>query len=149
MSLRTRLILSFTLVVVLCLGIVAVVLAVSLRSARDNYSLERLTDMARPIYVQVISLSRGEGTWRDVVASLEEQAQNNNVYIFLVDSNGRILNQIPPDTSRKLAITTVPVENLPQAGTRLTQGTFDTPDNKTFLYKGTRFVKRGFTDFTC
>jgi two-component system OmpR family sensor kinase len=134
MSLRTRLILSFTLVVVLCLGIAAITLAVSLRSSRDRYSLERLTDMARPIYVQVVSLSGGEGTWRDVISSLEEQAQNNGVYIFLVDGTGRILNQIPPDSSQKLAVTTVPVEDLPQAGTRLTQGTFDAPDNKTFLY---------------
>ena len=60
MSLRMRLFTTFTLIVVLCLGLVALAVTVILQSQRDRLALERLDAMARPISVQVRSLFRGQ-----------------------------------------------------------------------------------------
>ena len=96
MSLRMRLILSFTAVIVICLAVIALAVTVSLQSIRDKYSLDQLTSMARPIYVQVLSLARGEETWRGLLENLQEQSTNNNVYIFLADKTGRVVRTISP-----------------------------------------------------
>lgn len=145
-----RLILSFALVVVLCLGTVAVAMAVALQSIRDNYSMEQLANMARPIYVQVLSLARGDETWRNLVSDLEEQVSNNNIYILLADRNSRIVRHISPE-GEELQMTQLPVENLPEVGAKPTQGTFQAPDGRTFVYTsyhiGRLFTGQVFTNF--
>ena len=66
MSLRTRLITSYTLIVILCLGIVAVAVSVMLQGYRDRAVMASLNDMARPIYVQVKSLAQDEANINEV-----------------------------------------------------------------------------------
>ena len=134
MSLRMRLILSFTLIVVLCLSIAAIAVTVVLQSSRDRLATARLSDVAKPIYVQVLAAARGEQTWRDVLSTLEEQAQNNNVYIFVVDREGRIINQIPPEKGLMQQLKELPAEKLPRTQAKPVQGTFETLDGKIFLY---------------
>ena len=80
MSLRLRLIMSHTLIVILCLGIVAVAMSVIMQGYRDQFVMARLDDMTRPIYVQVKSLALGEASFNEVWANLQEQAQKNDVY---------------------------------------------------------------------
>ena len=80
MSLRTRLILSYTLIVVLCLSIVAVAVSVLLQSYRDRFIMAHLDDMTIPIYVQAAALARGRASLDEVWANLEEQAQRTGVY---------------------------------------------------------------------
>ena len=145
MSLRMRLILSFTAVIIICLAVIALAVTISLQSIRDKYRLDQLTSMARPIYVQVLSLARGEETWRDLLESLQEQATNNNVYIFLSDKTGKVVRTIPPKEENP-QITQLPTEK-PKATTpqitdslvaasesRNVQGTFEAPDGSTFVY---------------
>ena len=96
MSLRMRLVLSFTLVVVLSLTIAALAVTMVFQSSRDRLSMERLNDIARPIFVQVQALARGEETWNQVGVHLREQAQNNTLYIFLTNAEDRVIIQVPP-----------------------------------------------------
>jgi two-component system OmpR family sensor kinase len=134
MSLRMRLILSFTLVVIICLSIAAVAVTVVLQSSRDRLSTARLSDVARPIYVQIAAAARGQESWRDVLATLEEQAQNNNVYIFLAGREGKIVNQIPHKEGSAQQLEELPTEKLPRSTAKPAQGTFETSDGKVFLY---------------
>ena len=134
MSLRMRLILSFTLIVVLCLSIAAVVVTVVLQTSRDRLTTARLIDIAKPVYVQVLTSARAEVSWRQVVSNLEEQAQKNNVYIFLADREGKVISQIPPAEGSQQQLTELPAEGLPRNAAKPTQGTFVTSDGKTFLY---------------
>src|SRR4030042_256988 len=153
MSLRMRLILSFTAVIILCLAVVALAVTVSLRSIRDDYNMDQLTNMARPIYVQVLSLARGEETWRNLLENLQEQSTNNNVYIFLADKTGRIVRYLSPE-EEKLLITQLPVESpqmnqlpadsLAVSATKPVQGTFEAPDGRNFVYTS-YFIGRSFT----
>ena len=148
-----RLILSFATVIILCLAVVALAVTLSLQSIRDNYNMDQLTNMARPIYVQVLSLARGEETWRNLLENLQEQATNNNVYIFMADKTGRIVRNISPE-EEKLPITQLPIvnpqisqlptESLAASATKPVQGTFEAPDGRTFVYNS-YFIGRLFT----
>jgi len=84
MSLRTRLILSYSLIIVVCLSIVAVAVSVMLQGYRDRFAMERLDDMTIPIYIQARSLARGQASLGEVWVNLEEQAQKTGVYILMV-----------------------------------------------------------------
>ena len=160
MSLRMRLILSFATVIILCLAVVALAVTVSLQSIRDRYSLDQLTNMARPIYVQVLSLARGEETWRNLLEDLQEQAANNNVYIFLADKTGKIVRNISPKEE------TLQISQLPIVKPQMTQppsvsalaseikpvqGTFEASDGRTFVYTsyyiGRLFTTQAFLNF--
>jgi len=66
MSLRMRLILSYTLIVVLCLSMVAVVVSVMLQDYRDRVVMARLDDLTIPIYIQARSLARGQASLDEV-----------------------------------------------------------------------------------
>jgi signal transduction histidine kinase len=132
MSLRWRLFLTFTLIVVLCLGLVAVSTTVILRSQRDRLAMEQLSTMATPIAVQLRSLLRGQVTVADMLVELKEQAQDNNVYIILSDSKGDIVTQITPgDITQRLEVTS---DELPHDLTEVSRGKFVTADGQTFLY---------------
>ena len=90
MSLRMRLIISYTLIVVLCFSLAAVAVSVVLRAGRDQLVMARLDDLTRPVYVQVATLARGQATLSQVMTNLREQAQKNNIYILLAEG------QTPP-----------------------------------------------------
>ncbi len=153
MSLRMRLILSFATVIILCLAVVALAVTISLQSIRDKYSHDQLTNMARPIYVQVLSLARGEETWRNLLEDLQEQATNNNVYILLSDKTGRIVRNISPKEENlqisqlpieKTQITKSPSTNALASEIKPVQGTFEAPDGRTFVYTS-YYIGRLFT----
>lgn len=132
MSLRARLFATYFLIVVICLGIVAVSVTVILQDYRDRLAMNSLNDMARPVYVQVRSLIRGEVTFDELWANLEEQADKNNVYILLGDREGNIIRQVTPGQYQK-PIETPPGE-LPHGISKLEQGTFVTSGGQTFLF---------------
>lgn len=94
MSLRTRLILSHTLIVVLCLGIAAVATLLLLQDYRNRYAIARLDDMTIPIYIQARSLAQGETSLEEVWANLKKQAQETGVHILLIDGEGSIVRQV-------------------------------------------------------
>ncbi len=133
MSLRMRLVLSFTLVVVLSLTIAALAVTVVLQSSRDRLSLERLDDIARPIFVQVQALARGEENFNQVVVHLREQAQNNNVYIFLTNAEDMVIIQVPPRPNIKKQAEEIPLGEYPD-DIHSQQGTFNNLDGHPFLF---------------
>jgi two-component system OmpR family sensor kinase len=134
MSLRMRLVLSFSLVVVICLSTAAIAVTAVLQSGRDRLAAAHLNDMARPIYVQVTTLAREQKTRVEIIASLQEQARENEIYILLVDSSGNVLVQISPDKNAERQQLTIPTENLPGGVGKPAQGTFVAPDGQTFIF---------------
>ena len=134
MSLRTRLIISHTLIVILCFSIAAVAVSVVLRASRDQLVMARLDDMTRPIYVQVATLARGQASLSQVMTNLREQAQKNNIYILLADGEGNILNQVTPQEGLKQQKLELPPGELPKSISQLTHGTFETVTGQTFVF---------------
>jgi len=62
MSLRMRLIISYTLIVVLCLAVVAVAVSVMLQGYRDKFVMSGLDDMSRSVYFQLRALAQEQVT---------------------------------------------------------------------------------------
>ncbi len=134
MSLRMRLIVSYTLIVILCLSIAAIAVSAMLQSYRDRFAMARLEDMTRPIYVQVRSLALGEASITEVMTNLQEQAQRNNVYILLVDDKGNIARQASPKVGGGQQPIRLPPGELPHGISKPTQGTFETASGQTFIF---------------
>ena len=76
MSLRLRLFLTYGIVVLVSLVIVAIGLTVFLRAYADRTSRDRLELTARPIQVQVTLLVRNNATQPELFDALQEQANN-------------------------------------------------------------------------
>ena len=97
MSLRRRLILSYALVVIVCLGIIGIAVSVLVQSYRDRLTMTYLASIAQPIYVQLrLSVSADVASIRQWTG-LQEQATDNNVHILLLDARGNITRQISPN----------------------------------------------------
>jgi two-component system OmpR family sensor kinase len=143
MSLRWRLFLTYALIVVLCLVLIAISVTLILRSQRDRLAMEKLSTMAVPIAVQARSLLRGQATMTDLQTDLKEQAQDNNVYIILCDHKGSIITQIiPGDGAQRVE---VEAGELPQDLTKATEGKFVTTDGQTFLYAAVPLTRVSLT----
>ena len=134
MSLRTRLIISYALVVVVCLGIIAIAVTLLVQGYRDRFTMVHLEDIARPIYVQVRALVRTEASVDDVWSGLEEQAEKNNVYILLLDNEGRIVRQASPRPYEKQSMIDLPQGQLSVRMLQTEQGKFDTSSGETYIY---------------
>lgn len=132
MSLRTRLILSFSLIAVVSLGIATITTAVLLQKYRNQAMVTKLEDTARPISIQLRSLLRGQTAINDVWNNMLEQAQKNNVYIFIADDRGTILRHLSPDTNAKANLNII--GELPHSLTESASGTFRTATRQTFVY---------------
>jgi two-component system OmpR family sensor kinase len=132
MSLRLRLVLSYVLIVVLCLGIAAVSVSVLLQNYRDQVNMTRLDDMTRPIFVSIRSmLVRGQTTVADVWSSVQEQAQRNSVYILFVDDKGNLVRQASPQDNLPNLI--VP-QGFPHGLTQQAHGLFTTASGAKYVY---------------
>lgn len=132
MSLRMRLFLSYTFIVIICLGVAAGAVAVLLQSYRDQAIMTRLDDMIRPIAVQVKGLLQNRTSVTDVWTNIQEQAQKNNVFILLVGANGNIVRQTSPEGTEKV-LKVEPAE-LPHGIKQPEHGTFVTTGGQTFVY---------------
>ena len=86
MSLRTRLILSYILIIVLCLGIVATSLVVLLGDHINRLAMAHLADIAMPIYIQFRAAARGQVSLNQAWTNLQEMSQETGTYIFLLDT---------------------------------------------------------------
>jgi len=99
MSLRTRLILSFILIIVLCLGIVAATLLVLFQDYRDRLVMARLNDMALPIYVQFRAAVAGRLSLEQAWSNIEELSQATGAHILLLDAHNTVIKQAAPEES--------------------------------------------------
>ncbi len=141
MSLKLRLFATFTLIIVLCLGLIALSVTIILQSQRDRLAMERLEATAMPIFTQVKSLIRGQVTLTELLSNLEEQAQSNNVYIIFGDSDGNIVRQITPGQNRFQRPIELPAGELPHDITQLTKGKFVNTKGQTFIYSAYPLTK--------
>lgn len=133
MSLRTRLILSYTFVVILCLGIVGVVVVAMLQSYRDQLAISRLDDIALPISVQTKSLTRRGASQQEVWNRLEEQADRIGVSIMLTDGEGNVIRYaIPRDTPTQEYIALD--RATPTSDQKTRRGVYTTTNNQTYIY---------------
>ncbi len=141
MSLRMRLILSYFLIVILCLGMIAIVVTAILQGYRDRFLTARLDDMTIPIYIQARSLATGEASLNEVWARLEEQARDTGVYIMLVDAEGNIVKLTPPRPDFRELTIDLPSEGLSSGITKTYHGTFVAPNSRTFIFAAYPFGK--------
>ena len=131
MSLRLRLFLTYSIVVLVSLVTVAAGLTLLLRGYADRISRERLELSARPIQVQAALLVRNNATQQELFDALQEQADNNRVYLMLIDDSGNILKEIYP---QQLGLISVRPSAMPHGIAGLTTGRFRTLDGALFVY---------------
>lgn len=131
MSLRLRLFLTYGIVVLVSLVTVAAGLTLLLRGYADRISRERLELSARPIQVQTALLVRNNATQQEIFDALQEQADNNRVYLMLIDDAGNILKELYP---QQLGLISVRPGAMPHGIAGLTTGRFRTLDGTLFVY---------------
>jgi len=134
MGLRTRLIASYILIVILCLGIVAAAASVIIQGYRDEIVTANLDNMTRPVYVQLRALAQGQASVNEVWTNLREQAQKNDVYIILVDGEGNSIRQASPQERPGQQSIDLPPGELPHGLSQPAHGTFVTSAEQTFIY---------------
>ena len=134
MSLRVRLILSHTLIVVLCLCIVAVAVAALLQGYRTKFAVARLDDMTVPLYIQARSLAQGEASLDEVWDNLAVQAVENGVYILLIDSEGTIVRQASPGDGLGERPLRLPSGWMPDDLSEPYHGTYVASGGQSFVY---------------
>ena len=133
MSLRTRLILSHALIVVLCLAIVGVAVLGLLQQYRIRFAVARLDDMTIPIYVQARSLVQGDSTLDEVWDNLQEQSEETGVHILLVDDEGAVVKQVSPGEA-VVQLDRLPAGALPSDLTEPYHGTYRFPKGQAFVF---------------
>ncbi len=136
MSFRTRLVLSFALVVVVCLGIVAVAASLIVQSYRDRFTLNYLDEIIRPVFVQVRTIVNNGLSLDTLGAGLQEQAVDNKLYIQLVDNRGNVVWQASPDGSPVPPGLVLPLDRLPDRLQHNVSGRFDAASGRAYLYAG-------------
>ena len=132
MSFRTRLFGTYILIVIICLAIVAITTTALLQGYRDRIIMDRLDNIARPISVQIRSLATAQVSIERLWENLEQQAEDNNVFIILTDHGGSIIREITPKTDQEPI--KIPPREIPLNVTTATQGRFRTTDGQVFIY---------------
>ncbi len=136
MSLRTRLVLSFALVVVVCLGIIAVAVSLIIQGYRDRFTLTYLEDLVRPVFIQIRTIANTAATLDTLGAGLQEQAADSKLYILLADARGNVVWQAAPSGQVVPASLAPPPDLLPTLANRNVSGRFDAASGQTYLYAG-------------
>jgi two-component system OmpR family sensor kinase len=133
MSLQTRLVLSYVLIIVLCLGIVAVSLIVLLGNQINRMSIARLADTTLPILVQFREAARGQVPLDQAWTNLQEMSKETGTYIFLLDAEGTVIKEATPNDGSwmpsRLEITQPP-GNRPAPS----RGIYAAPGGETFIF---------------
>ncbi|HUX87759.1 MAG TPA: ATP-binding protein [Chloroflexota bacterium] len=103
-SIRSRLIASYALVIVLSLVLAGTSFAYLLQSYQSQLRLTQIADLALPLGAQVKMFERAGASSQQIDQFLREQSSELNVRIFLVNSNRRIID----DTGGTLVGKTLP-----------------------------------------
>lgn len=134
MSLRWHLILSHTLIVLLCLAIVAVAVIGLLQGYRVRFASARLDDMTVPIYTQARALAQRQASLDEVWESLEAQSEATGVYVLLVDHDRNVLRWASPEGGIGARLSKLPARALPDELTQPCHGTYRGPKGQTFVF---------------
>lgn len=133
MGLRSRLIISFVLVITVCLGIIAGSLYLSAGESLNRLAGSRLADMALPVYIQSRVFLRSQAALDQAWPNIEEQARTSGVCMFLCDTGGTILRQ----TANAGIDCAFPTSLFPRKTgplARPLRGSYTTADGKTYVY---------------
>jgi len=103
-SIRTKLIASYALVIVLSLVLAGTSFAYLLQSYQSQLRLNQIADLALPLTAQVKMFERAGASSQQIDQFLSEQSSELNVRIFLVNANRRIID----DTGGSLVGKTLP-----------------------------------------
>jgi signal transduction histidine kinase len=134
MSLRTRLILTYILIIVLCLSIVAVSLVVLLGDQLNRLAMARLADTALPIYIQFRAAARGQVTLNQAWTNLQEMSQETGTYIFLLDAQDVIIRQAIPEDSSWIPPSKLEIEKPPPGMPTPYVGIYVAPGGERFIF---------------
>jgi signal transduction histidine kinase len=134
MSLRTRLILTYVLIIVLCLSIVAASLVVLLGDQINRLAMARLADIALPIYVQFRAAARSQVSLNQAWANLQEMSQETGTYIFLLDSKNIILRQAIPEDSSWIPPSKLEIKNPAVNKQVAYRGIYVAPGGERFIF---------------
>src|SRR4030043_1386273 len=134
MSLSTRLILTYVLIIVLCLSIVGVSLVVLLGDQINRLATARLADVALPIYIQFRAAARGQVSLNQAWTNLEEMSQETGTYIFLLDAQDIIIRQAIPDESSWIPPSKLEIEKPPLGRPAPYGGNYVAPDGERFIF---------------
>ena len=133
MGLRGRLILSFVLVIVICLSIIAGSLLFLSGGTLDKLAAARLADMSLPVFVQARTLLRQGVSLDQVWANLDEQSKETGICIFLVDSDGTVIRQTS-GSENNCALPNLIFPKRAPAGVRTLRGLYTVADGKSYMY---------------
>jgi len=133
MGLRSRLILSFVLVIVICLGIIAGSLYITAGDSLNKLAAARLADMALPVYIQARVFLRSPAALEQAWPNIEEQARATGVCMFLCDSGGTVIRQTS-NADSDCAFPWSIFPKKPGAGVRSPRGSYVALDGKTYVY---------------
>jgi signal transduction histidine kinase len=134
MSLRTRLILSYVLIIVLCLGIVGASLIVLLGDQINGMATTYLAETTLPIYVQFRAAARGQVTLNQAWTNLQEISQETGTYIFLLDGEGNVIKQATPDDNSWTPPSKLDITQLSGNGSVSNRGIYTAPDGEKFIF---------------
>ncbi|HID61447.1 MAG TPA: HAMP domain-containing protein [Anaerolineae bacterium] len=132
-SLRSRLILSYIVVISVCLILAGLILIVLLRPFQTRLAYINLAAKALPASRLVRELSRRGLTPEEIGAQLKEQAQEDGTRILILTLRGEVL----ADTEDKLIgqQLRVPTRETQQVGQLpYLRGQFVTPDGESIIY---------------
>ncbi|HEX9896873.1 MAG TPA: HAMP domain-containing sensor histidine kinase [Dehalococcoidales bacterium] len=132
MTLRVRLFATYVLIVVISLAVVAIATTALLQGYRDRLAMEKLDNIARPISVQIRSLTTVTNKAENIWSSLEEQAEKNDIYILLIGNSGKIIRQITPTASAEPI--TISDTEMPTKISEAVQGKLTVSDGRIFIY---------------
>ncbi|MCL5076323.1 MAG: HAMP domain-containing histidine kinase [Chloroflexi bacterium] len=96
-SLRSRLIVSYILIIFLCLFLAGSAFLYLLRDYQQQLALNRLADLSLPVSWQIRILERGGVPPAQISSFLQEQAAVMNVRILLMDAQGLVVEDTQGD----------------------------------------------------
>ncbi|RPJ54760.1 MAG: sensor histidine kinase, partial [Dehalococcoidia bacterium] len=132
MGLRSRLILSFVLVILVSLGITAVFANFAVNNSLDSLAASRLNDKAVPVFIQLRAVLRSQANMDQAWPLIQEQAEASDLNIYFYDSAGKLIRQTSEnDTSGGVPHS---LFTKTQVGTRPLKGNFIGEDGKMYLY---------------
>ena len=131
-SLRSKLIASYALIIVLTLVLAGSSFTFILRDNQTRLRRDQLADYALPLAFQVRSLQRVNTPTADVDKFLQDQSAELNVRIFLMSSDRHVIF----DTGRNLVGQALPkpTEESHRLGGLMQYGTLDAPDQPRLTY---------------
>ena len=132
-SLRARLIVSYTVIILICLALVSLASFFLVSRFQVRLVISGLNDIAVPTAFRVNGLLQQGMTPLEIANLLKEQAEKQEIRILLLAPNGQVLADTQGDWTRKQA--GVALSEIPQdSKTPYAHGSLTIPSGETQLY---------------